>query len=83
MENAMSAGVYRSGEELDSPSNAATYRVRNGKALITDGPFAESKEQFGGFYLLDCKDLEEALSYAAMIEEAKNGAVEIRPIVEH
>jgi hypothetical protein len=80
---AKSDGVYRSGEELEWSNTAATLRIRNGESLITDGPFAESKEQMGGFYVLDCKDRDEALRYAAMLHEAKEGAIEVRPIVEH
>jgi hypothetical protein len=57
-------------------------RVRDGKTLTTDGPFAETKEQLGGFYLLDCKDLDEALSYAAKIPSARHGSIEVRPVWE-
>jgi hypothetical protein len=69
------------GNALDSVSTATTVRVRNGKAETTDGPFAETKEQLGGYYLLDCKDLDEALEYAAKIPSAKIGSVEVRPIM--
>jgi hypothetical protein len=57
-------------------------RVRDGKTLTTDGPFAETKEQLGGFYLLDCKDLDQAIHWAAKIPNALDGAIEIRPVVE-
>jgi len=55
-------------------------RVRDGKTLITDGPFAETHEQLGGYYLLDCKDIDEALRWAAKIPSAKYGSVEVRPL---
>ncbi len=63
-------------------TTATTVRVRAGEAETTDGPFAETKEQFGGFYLLECKDLDEALAYAAKIPASKHGSVEVRPIME-
>jgi len=73
--------LHRGGEPLQPVSNATTVRVRDGKATTTDGPFAETKEQLGGFYLLDCKDLDEAIEYAAKIPGAAWGCVEIRPIL--
>lgn len=63
-------------------NTATTVRVRGGKTLSTDGPFAETKEQLGGFYLLNCKDLDEAIGYAAKIPAVKDGSIEIRPIME-
>jgi hypothetical protein len=74
-------GVYVSGDALQPASTATTIRVRNGKTESMDGPFAETKEQLGGFYILDCKDLDDAIRYAALIPGAANGAVEIRPIM--
>ena len=74
-------GTMRSGEALMPTTHATTVRMRQGKALTTDGPFAETKEQLGGFYLLDCKDLDEAIAMAAKIPDAKNGSIEIRPVV--
>ena len=74
------AGVFLSGSGLDSVANATTVRVRNGKTLTTDGPFAETHEQLGGVYLLDCKDLDEAIRWAATIPTAKYGSIEIRPL---
>lgn len=71
-----------SGEALLPTNTATTVRVRNGKTLTTDGPFAETKEQLGGYYLLDCKDLDEAIAVAAKIPTATNGSIEIRPIME-
>ena len=73
--------LYVAGEALHPTTSATTVRVRDGKTLTTDGPFAETKEQLGGFYLLDCKDLDEALEYAAKIPGAAHGSVEVRPVV--
>lgn len=64
------------GEPLHPTSAATTVRVRDGKALTTDGPFAETKEQLGGFYMLECKDLDEAIDYAARIPGALRGSIE-------
>jgi hypothetical protein len=66
---------------LEGVSTATTVRVRDGNTQATDGPFAETKEQLGGYYLLDCKDLDEAIEYAAKIPSAKFGSVEIRPVM--
>jgi hypothetical protein len=66
---------------LQPVSTATTVRVRQGKTQTTDGPFAETKEQLGGYYLLDCKDLDEAIECAAKIPSAKHGAVEVRPVM--
>lgn len=71
-------GVYKTSEAIGGTDTATTVRVRDGKKMITDGPFAETKEVLGGFYLLDCADLDEALDYAAKIPDATNGAVEVR-----
>lgn len=73
--------LYVAGEALHPTTSATTVRVREGKTLTTDGPFTETKEQLGGFYLLDCKDLDEAIEYAAKIPGASHGSIEIRPIV--
>ena len=65
------------------PTNTATtVRVRDGKTLTTDGPFAETKEQLGGFYLLNCKDLDEAIEVATKIPAVSDGSIEIRPVME-
>lgn len=69
------------GEALHDVNTAKTVRVRDGQTITTDGPFAETKEQLGGFYLVDCKDLDEAIELAAQIPGAKDGSVEIRPVV--
>lgn len=73
-------GVLVVGEALEIASTATTLRVRGGKPETMDGPFADSKEQLGGFYIFDCANLDEALRYAAMIPTASYGAVEVRPI---
>jgi hypothetical protein len=73
-------GVLRGGAKLLPTGAAKTVRVRNGRVTATDGPFAETKEQFGGFYLLECRDFEQALELAAKIPTAKSGSVEVRPI---
>ena len=74
-------GVLVAGEALESVTTATTVRVRNGKTETTDGPFAETKEQLGGYYLLDCKDLDEAVECASRIPSAQFGSIEIRPVV--
>jgi hypothetical protein len=75
-------GVNRAGEALHPTSSATTVRVKNGQTVTTDGPFAETKEALGGFYLVDVKDLDEAIELAAKIPGAKHGSIEIRPIFE-
>lgn len=74
-------GVFVAGEGLQDADTATSVRIRNGETIITDGPFAETKEELGGFYLLDCKDLDEAIRYAKMIPSAEHGTVEIRPVM--
>jgi hypothetical protein len=73
-------GIYRAGEALQPTSTATTVRVRDGRTLTTDGPFAETKEQLGGFYVVEAKDLDEAIEAAARIPGAWIGSVEVRPI---
>ncbi len=80
--DAKTAGVYISGEPLQPTSTAATVRIRGGKRVATDGPFAETKEQLGGYYLLNCKNREEAVEWAAKIPHAALGSIEVRPIME-
>ena len=72
----------KDGNALMPTNTATTVRVRNGKIMTTDGPFAETKEQLGGYYLLDCNDLDEAIHIASKIPGAKHGSIEIRPIME-
>jgi hypothetical protein len=74
-------GIMGASEALHPTQSATTVRVREGKTLSTDGPFAETHEQLGGFYILDCKDLDEAIELAAKIPGALDGCVEIRPVV--
>ncbi len=76
------AGVLAGGEALEPSSTATTVRVRDGETLLTDGPFAETKEVIGGYYILDCPDLDTAVHWAAQIPGAKTGSIEVRPIME-
>src|SRR5215213_85677 len=73
-------GVLQGGERLRPTTDATTVRVSNGEVLVSDGPFAETKEQMGGFYLVDCKDLDEAIEIASKIPAAAHGLIEVRPI---
>jgi hypothetical protein len=75
-------GQFLTGDQLQATTNANTVRVRNGKQLVTDGPFAEAREQLGGFFLIAAKDRDEATAIAARIPSAREGSVEIRPVVE-
>jgi hypothetical protein len=74
------SGHFKAGDRLKSASAASTVRVRNGKTAITDGPFAETREQLGGYYLVEAKDLDEATAIAARIPGAKLGSIEVRPV---
>jgi len=76
------SGLMEAGAALQSVNTATTVRVRDGKTLTTDGPFAETKEQLGGYYLINCKDLDEAISWAARIPGAAIGSIEVRPVME-
>ena len=80
-EAAGKAGVFAGGDGLQPSATATTVRVRDGERLLTDGPYAETKEQLGGYYMLECKDLDEALAWAARIPEAKTGSIEVRPVM--
>ena len=75
------AGINLGGEALQPVSTATTVRVQDGRTLTTDGPFAETKEGLGGFYILDCKDLDEALAWAAKCPGSWYGKVEVRPVM--
>ena len=77
-----SRGVLTGGERLRPTTDATTVRVRDGDVVTSDGPFAETKEQIGGFYLVDCKDLDEAIEVASKIPGAAHGSIEVRPIWE-
>jgi len=74
------SGNFKAGDRLRPVSTATTVRVRDGKVLTTDGPFAETREQLGGYYLIEAKDLDQALAIAARIPTAKYGSIEVRPI---
>ncbi len=80
MEDAKAAGVLVSNNGLAPVSAATTVRIRNGKTLISDGPFAETHEQLGGYFLLECKDLDEAIAWAAKLPGCEYGSIEVRPI---
>jgi hypothetical protein len=81
-EAAGKAGVLTGGEGLQPTATATTVRVRDGERMLTDGPYAETKEQLGGYYLLDCKDLDEALAWAKRIP-MPGGVVEVRPVMDY
>jgi len=74
------SGHFKGGERLRPVASATTVRVKNGKTLTTDGPFAETREQLGGFYVVEAKDLDEAIGLAARIPGARHGSIEVRPI---
>jgi hypothetical protein len=76
------SGHYVAGEALQPVQTATTVRVRNGKSSATDGPFAETKEQLGGYYLIQARDLNDAIQVASRIPSARLGSVEVRPIME-
>jgi hypothetical protein len=80
-QDAIAAGVFQAGDALHPVSTASCVTAHSGKPQITDGPFAETKEQLGGYYLLDCKDLDEALHWAGKIPTAKYGKIEVRPVM--
>ncbi|HVF24095.1 MAG TPA: YciI family protein [Pyrinomonadaceae bacterium] len=75
-------GKYLSAGPLHPVATATSVRVRDGKRLVTDGPFAETREQLGGYYLIDARDLDEAMKIAERIPVAKHGTIEIRPVLE-
>jgi hypothetical protein len=77
------AGVLRGGEGLQPTTTATTVRVRDGERMLTDGPFAETREQLGGYYLLECANLDEAIGWAAKIPGAADGCVEVRPVIDY
>ena len=81
MEQLSANGKYRGGHQLTPTTSATTVRVRDGKKVLTDGPFAETKEQLGGYFLVDAKDLDEALAIAAKIPGARHGSIEVRSVV--
>ena len=80
-EHVRSKNAFLGGEALEPTATATTVRVRDGQTLTTDGPFAETREQLGGYYLIEAKDLDEAIAIAARIPSAKLGTIEVRPVV--
>jgi hypothetical protein len=82
MKDIAERGVLQGGERLRPIADATTVRVRDGEVLTTDGPFAETKEALAGYFLVDCKDLDEAIEVAGQIPSARTGAIEVRPIWE-
>ena len=82
MEEMGKRGVLQGGERLRPTTDATTVRVRDGETVTSDGPFAETKEQIGGYFVVDCKDLDEAIEIAAKIPGARFGSIEVRPIWE-
>jgi hypothetical protein len=75
------SGHHRGGDALQPVSTATTVRVRDGKTTKTDGPFAETREQLGGYYLVEAKDLDEAVAIAAKIPSSRIGSIEVRPVI--
>ena len=80
-ESIRTSGHMLGGDKLEPASTATTVRIRDGKTLTTDGPFAETKEQLGGFYLIEANDADEALAIAARIPSARLGSIEVRPTI--
>ncbi len=80
-ESIKDSGNYVAGDALQPTSTATTVRIRDGQTLVTDGPFAETKEQLGGYYLVEAKDVDEALKIAERIPSARYGSIEVRPVV--
>jgi hypothetical protein len=77
-----SSGQYVGGSQLQPSTAATSVRVRDGKRLVTDGPFAETREQLGGYYIVDVKNLDEAIGLAARIPSVRTGTIEVRPLIE-
>jgi hypothetical protein len=73
---------YRAGDQLADTAQATTIRVRDGQTLVTDGPFAETKEQLGGYYIIECDHLDQAIEAASRVPSARTGSVEVRPIID-
>ena len=76
------AGKFVAGDPLEASSTATVVRVRDGQTLTTDGPYAETKEQIGGYYIFECDDLDDAVEWASKIPSAKTGGVEVRPLAK-
>lgn len=82
LDDLQARGMWVIGDRLAAPRRAKSVRVRAGKKQVTDGPFAETKEQLGGYFMVDCKDLDEAIDVAAKLPGARHGSIEVRPIWE-
>jgi hypothetical protein len=82
-QDTIDSGVHLGGEGLQPSSTATTLRVTEGDPVITDGPFAETKEQLGGYYLLDCKDLDEAIRWGKKVPLGPGSSIEIRPVMDY
>jgi hypothetical protein len=76
----VASGHFKAGDALQRTTTATTVRVKNNKQLVTDGPFAETREQLGGYYIVEAKDLDEARAIAARIPSARSGSIEVRPV---
>jgi hypothetical protein len=81
-ESIKKSGNYKAGEALQPVATATTVRIKDGKRLTTDGPFAETKEQLGGFYLVEAKNIDEAIAIASRIPSARTGSIEVRPVMD-
>ena len=81
-ESLQSAGILRGGDALQPTASATTVRVRDGEAQLTDGPFAETREQLGGYYMVECDTLDQAIEAASRIPSVDRGSVEVRPVME-
>jgi hypothetical protein len=77
------AGAFVSGDALKPTTTSTSVRVRDGEQLVTDGPFAETKEQLGGYYLIEAESLDEAIEWAAKIPSSRYGSIEVRPVMEY
>ena len=82
-ESIRESGNYVAGDALQPIATATTVRIRDGKTLVTDGPFAETKEQLGGYYLIEARDLNDAIQVASKIPSARFGSIEVRPIIDY
>ena len=81
-EGIRASGNYQAGSQLQPTANATSVRVRGGKRLVTDGPFAETREQLGGYYLIEAKNLDEAIAIAEKVPSSRTGTIEVRPLVQ-
>ena len=81
-DEATAAGVFIASQALEPSQSTRSVRVREGEVMVTDGPFVETKEELGGFYLLECESAEEAIEWAAKVPAARSGRVDVRPVIE-